>query len=69
MSTFVVYTKYEELRGGVNRLTLQRLSDTRWVCKYAACHNARMNIGVVVDVLEFYIRTTGSHDADRRSQP
>ena len=57
MSTSVVYTKYEEFRGGINRLTLQRLSDTRWVCQYAACHNARVNIGVVVDVLEFYMLT------------
>ena len=38
MATSVVYTKYEALRGDTNRLTLQRLSDTRWVCQYAACH-------------------------------
>ena len=68
MATSVVYTKYEALRGDTNRLTLQRLSDTRWVCQYAACHNARVNIGIVVDVLEFYNGTTGAQDADRRSQ-
>ena len=68
MATYVVYTKYEALRGDTKRFTLQQLCDTRWVCHYAACHNARVNIGVVVYVLEFYTRTTGAQDADRRSQ-
>ena len=58
MSKSVGYTKYEELRGGINSLTLQRLSDTHWVCHYTAYHNLSMNVAVVVDVLEFYIRTT-----------
>ena len=68
LSTSVVHSKYEELRGSTNRLQMQRLSDTRWVCQAAACHNARVNLGVVVGTLSYYMDSLVHADGERRAQ-
>ena len=54
LATSVVHFMYEQLRGNNNRLELQRLSDTRWVCQHAACYSARSNLLIIVDVLEHF---------------
>ena len=56
LATSVVDFMYEQPRGNNNRLDLQRLSDTRWVCQHAASYSARSNLPVIVDVLESFAK-------------
>ena len=47
---------------------MQRLSDTRWVCQYAACHNARVNLSIIVETLTHFMDSTSGLDGERRAQ-
>ena len=68
LSSSIVHSKYEQLRGSTNRLQIQRLSDTRWVCQHAACHNVRMNLSIIVDTLTHFMDSTSGLDGERRAQ-
>ena len=67
LSSFVVHSKYEQLRGSTNRLQIQRLSDTRWVCQHASCHNVRVNLGIIVETLTHFMDSTSGLDGERRA--
>ncbi|KPP57225.1 hypothetical protein Z043_125074 [Scleropages formosus] len=55
MSGLVVHQKWLQIQGemypGASR-ELQRLSDTRWACRYLSCHNLADGLPAVVRVLE-----------------
>ena len=67
LSASVVHSKYEQLRGSTYRLQIQRLSDTRWVCQHASCHNVRVNLSIIVETLTHFMDSTSGLDGERRA--
>ena len=65
LSSSVVHAMYEEKRAGINRLEMQRLSDTRWVCQHAACHSTRANLPIIVDTLSHFAESNDPTDVSR----
>lgn len=70
MSGSYVHTKWLEIQremyGGQSR-EIPRLSDTRWACRYAACHNLLDRLPAVLRVLqEIGLESNGDRAVDAR---